>query len=113
MVVDKAVGKATKRHVLSIRTTEEGRSKLDDAAKFNGRSLSEEIDRRLEQSFVRDELVGGIYNTVFLHRLGATIRDIEASTGQEWTKNEFTWWAVKKAVLLALNERRPKGGKNR
>ena len=98
---------AKRRVVLSIRTTETGRLKLERAASFNGRSMSEEIDRRLEHSFARDEQAGGLYNSIFLDRLGSTIRDIEASTGQEWTKNELTWWAVKRAILSALNERRP------
>lgn len=107
MALDVDVGDGKKRHVLSIRTTEEGRLKLERAAKFNGRSMSEEIDRRLEQSFAKDERAGGIYNAIFLDRLAATIRDIEASTGQEWPKNEFTWWGVKRAILSALNEHRP------
>lgn len=45
-----------KRRTLSTRITDETRAKLDDASKASGRSLSQEIELRLERSFWTDDL---------------------------------------------------------
>ena len=47
---------AYKRKTLSTRITAETRKRLDMAAEASGRSLSQEIELRLEQSFLIDRL---------------------------------------------------------
>lgn len=42
-----------KRYPLNMRTTLELRQKIDDAAKLSGRSLVQEVEYRLEQSFLQ------------------------------------------------------------
>ena len=46
-----------KRDAFTVRTTSELRSKMEAAAARSGRSLSQEIDHRLEMSFVAGEIV--------------------------------------------------------
>src|SRR4051812_43730635 len=49
-------GGAGKRVPLNMKTTEEIRAKLEEAAAASGRSLTAEVEYRLEQSFVQKEL---------------------------------------------------------
>ena len=41
-----------RRHPLNVRTTKDIREKLEAAARASGRSLTQELEHRLEQSFV-------------------------------------------------------------
>lgn len=44
-------------HPLNLRTTPAMRKKLEDAASANGRSLTSEIEHRLERSFDREAIL--------------------------------------------------------
>jgi hypothetical protein len=55
---------AIKRFPLSLRTTKELREKLEKAAKDTGRSLAQEIEFRLEQSFDREAVVESVVSSV-------------------------------------------------
>jgi hypothetical protein len=45
-----------KRHPLNMRTTAELRAKIEAAAAASGRSLVQEVEYRLERSFLADEV---------------------------------------------------------
>ena len=49
-----------KRYPLNMRTTKEQRDRLERAARASGRSLIQEVDKRLEQSFRDDAIVGDL-----------------------------------------------------
>lgn len=49
-----------KRMPLGVRTTPEIRAKMEAAAKASGRSLAQEIEFRLEQSFDREATVRAV-----------------------------------------------------
>lgn len=49
-------GAKAKRHVIAVRATEDFRAKIDAAAANSGRSMSQEIEFRLERSFEEDRL---------------------------------------------------------
>lgn len=53
-----------KREPISFRTTRELRDKLDNAADNSGRSLAQEVECRLQQSFVQEQRVQEIRETV-------------------------------------------------
>lgn len=83
-----------KRETLTTRITPSTRRKLDQAAEAADRSLSQEIELRLERSFDREDSLGG-------HRTAALLRKLahlaEASTGDKhWLDDD----AVFNAVLL-------------
>ena len=84
MSLDKSISEGRKRWILSMRTTNDGRERIKEAAEANGRSLSEEIENRLERSFQNDDRAGGFANAAFVDLIGATIRDVEADTGLSW-----------------------------
>src|SRR5688572_17914572 len=48
-----------KRHTLGLRVTEQRKRQLEEAARASGRSLSAELEIRLEQSFWTEEILGG------------------------------------------------------
>jgi hypothetical protein len=68
---DEAVGK---RWPLSIRTTKELKEALEKAAKRSGRSLAQEVERRLEFSVFQDRsrtmvlAVGHRYAPIIIHK---------------------------------------------
>lgn len=109
MSIDKTVGEGKKRWILSIRTTADGRQRLVDSADANGRSLSEEIEARLQQTYQSDDAMGGFQNAAFVNLLGATIREAEAQTGKCWRSDPRTWEAVREAVTSQLEARSPAG----
>jgi hypothetical protein len=49
-----------KRHTIAIRTTEDLVSRLKSASKASGRSLAREIEHRLQQSLVEEDVSGRI-----------------------------------------------------
>jgi hypothetical protein len=51
-----------KKSPLNMRTTAALREKLEEAAGESGRSLVQEVEYRLEQSFAMDALLGGKYS---------------------------------------------------
>jgi hypothetical protein len=51
--------KAGKRYPLGMRTTKFIREQLEEAAIANGRSLAQEVEYRLERSFLDEEIIGG------------------------------------------------------
>ncbi len=71
----------TKRAQVPVRTTPSAKARLVAAAKTNGRSLTQEIEQRLERSLVEDDAQGGGRNARLFHRLAAEIRRVEAATG--------------------------------
>lgn len=51
-----AVEGARRRRLLNVRTTDEMRGRLEDASRISGLPLIDEIERRLERSFLADDL---------------------------------------------------------
>lgn len=99
--------KDRKTATLSIRTSVDLRSKLQDSLEESGRSLTQEVEMRLEKSFQKDEFVGGERNAAFLNMLGAGIREIELSTGRSWLSDKATWSKVVELGSELLNAREP------
>lgn len=88
-----------KRAALNIRTTTALKERLQAAGEASGRTMSQEADLRLEQSFARDDAAGSRAASVLgdVARLAATIT--ESQTGKSWTDDPDTYFRVRKAVL--------------
>ena len=78
-----------KRHALGVRTTKALKEKLEDAAATTGRSVAQEVEYRLEQSFRGDKHIA-----IPLDLLKLMIETAEARTGQAWTEDFATWVEV-------------------
>jgi hypothetical protein len=56
----RTTGGTGKRMPMNMRTTQALRAKIDKAARKSGRSLVQEVEYRVERSFMRDEAYGEI-----------------------------------------------------
>jgi hypothetical protein len=85
-------GKVGRTAVLSTRLQPDTRRRLSEAAKANGRSLSQELEHRLRASFIQDDNVidffGSQSNAAIVKLLGAVIQ----STGTSWLVKKLDGW---------------------
>jgi hypothetical protein len=103
----------------SHRITEPTRRGLEQAARVNDRSLSQEIELRLERSFAVEEAVekeknqahGGAFTHLVATAIGVVMASVEAKTGKSWHKDDSTFHEVEQAVFLLLRAFRPIGPK--
>jgi hypothetical protein len=98
--------------MLSIRTSNELREKLEGAVAHSGRTLTQEVEMRLERSFIRDEFTGSPQTSAFLDLLGAAIKEAEARLGGSWTADPDTWDEIAKLSRKLVNDRRPNSRKS-
>ena len=101
-----------KRKTLTTRITEETRTRLEKAAAATDRSLSQEIEFRLERSFLdedaRNREMGGKELQALFRLLGAAAEMIEARTGKKWSEDWDTGTAVMIAWQRLIAETMPK-----
>jgi Arc-like DNA binding domain len=69
-----------KRHPLNMRTTREIREQLEAAAAASGRSLTQEVERRLERSFEGEIDAGAVTQTI--RRLMGSLTNLEGQLQQ-------------------------------
>lgn len=117
---------APKRFPLNMRTTQEIRDALEKAASKSGRSLAQEVEFRLEQSFHDQrlfeqamELAYGKRLSAILMILGRVMRDVGAASGllsartiegaTDWAFNPYAFDEVAKAVAEVVEAFRPDG----
>jgi hypothetical protein len=104
---------APKSATISTRFTPELRGRLEEVAKKNGCSLSEEIGRRLELSFTEnrrsEDKFGGVktYNVLLL--IARAFRLLREMTGQAWFDDPLTFEEAEKILNLLLSHFRPDG----
>ncbi len=79
---------------MGFRPTPEVREKIEEAAKANGRSMSQEVEHRLEQSFEGDEALGGRQFRAMFGLFGNAAVLIEQQTGKSCFKDWNTWVAA-------------------
>ena len=104
---------------LSLRITSDLKQKLSEAALGNERSLSQEVERRLEQTVREYDRLGGPQLTELME----TIATVMKSTGQlagfcearrvtnrgEWLALPFAFDQAVKAAIIVLEHHRPPG----
>jgi hypothetical protein len=90
-----------KRGNFTFRVTEKLRSQLISEAEASGLSVSEEIERRLDQSFndaaIRD-LLGGSHTNALILTIAAAIQVVEIESGKKWIEDHDTNLAMRAAV---------------
>ncbi len=93
---------AGKRAVLSTRITQDLRDRLEHAKKESGRSLSQEIELRLEQSFSKEDAEYGVFGDRLRYRqmqlLAIAINLVEEQTGGSWQRDYQTYREVHSAM---------------
>ena len=96
-----------KLDAMGFRPTPEVRAKLEEAAKENGRSLSREIESRLEQSFSNEEAkyetFGGKHTYSLMRLLGSAVSLVETGTGKKWRDDRATYRQAKATIDKILD----------
>lgn len=93
----------SKRHVVTMRMSDTARSKIVEAAQSNGRSVSQEIESRLERSFQEESLLGGSDTSLVSRLVSGAVGLVELETGKPWTEDRMTWEAVHAATEAILD----------
>jgi DNA-binding CsgD family transcriptional regulator len=96
---------ARKRNNITIRMRDALRATLEEAAVANQRSVSEEIERRLEER----ELLAGILKRTdlawVLFLIDGSINRIEKETGKAWHEDKGTVEQVLREAIMSFQER--------
>ena len=93
---------------MGFRPTPTIRAELEEAARANGRSMSHEVEARLERTFVEF----GKEETFLVARLLANaIHTIEAVTGKNWMDDPEAHRQTQEACKTILDAFRPPAGK--
>ena len=110
--------KARKRNNVTIRMRDELKSKVEQSAAAQQRSISEEIETRLVQSFADQERFGGpemlaLVNLMSGHflrggQLGARACQHPEWTPAEWMSDPFCYRAAVHSIIDALVAAEPK-----
>jgi len=88
-------GDTEKRKALNLRTTDEMRALLEAAAVEGGRSLTQEVERRLASTFNVSASAQTSALGPLLRRLATVVDLAEQRTGNKWDADPETFWAVR------------------
>ncbi len=95
-----------------FRPTPEVRAKLEAAARENNRSLSSEIESRLERSLGQEEDLyqsfGGKHVYAMARMLAAAVMAAECQMGKRWQEDEETYHLAKGTIEALLGTLGPK-----
>lgn len=94
-----------RKATLAMRVPEDLHDKVKATAERNGRSITQELEKRLQASFSRDD--DGERTDKFIELIRSVILSSEAATGQSWLEDHVTWSNVKEAVASAISQREP------
>jgi hypothetical protein len=90
---------------MSFRVTPTFKARLDKAAQESGKSLAQEVEQRLERTFVDAEIWGGHLNMAAHHMLATvvfTMAGVSRKTPESWLYDPETFEAVLRIWRVAL-----------
>lgn len=71
-----------KRYPLNMRTTKETRERLEQAALASGRSLAQEVEFRIEQSFLKQSLLSEVLTLAWGPELANKVCSLSPTTSR-------------------------------
>lgn len=95
----------TKRAAVAVRTTPKIKAALMAAAQEAGRSVTQEIEARLEASLAEDRQPRSPETVRLLTAVAADIERAEKLTGRRWHQHVTTWAMVREAMASGEIER--------
>jgi plasmid stability protein len=106
-----------KRNNVTLRLRDELKQQLEARADASGRSLSEEMEFRLENSLKYEHVAadiyrsfGGLENFAVARVLSEVTKALETTSGEDWRKNPDLFVQVQEACFTILTFFGPKGG---
>ena len=93
---------------LKVAVTDELRSKLEASAGADGRSLADEIRRRVVESFER-EATYDAPTAEMMKAVDAFASLVAVATGHRWHEHAAAHWAFRNAITARLQRLRPDG----
>jgi hypothetical protein len=100
-----------KRFPLNMRTTKELRDRLESAAARTGRSLAQEVESRLEASFLTEDVkweeFGGSEKHQIFRLMSAAAETIESRKSRPWLTDEIAAIAVNAAWIILASQLLP------
>ncbi|MFP6732190.1 MAG: hypothetical protein VCD50_18845 [Alphaproteobacteria bacterium] len=92
-----------KRHPLNMKTTKRIRSQLEEAAELSNRTLSQEVEHRLSESFLPMEILFGSDDTqALLRAIAGVVQVVENATKKPWTEDSDTADLAYRAITRIL-----------
>lgn len=95
-----------KKVPLNMRTTRKVRDRLEAAAIDTGRSLTQEVEYRLQRSFEDEDAIfesfSGEHTYRLMKLLGAAVGVTENTTGKQWNQDAKTFASVEGTIDLIL-----------
>jgi hypothetical protein len=96
-----------KRAQIPVRTTPAVRDRLLASASANGRSLTQEIEQRLERSVALDDLRGSPDTARLVEAIAGEVALVEQWTGKAWKADYPTYYAMTRGVRQVLGRFHP------
>ncbi len=96
-----------KRSAIAVRTTEETKSRITRAAEAAGRSLTQEIEQKLELALSLEDEFGGPAGIALHRRIAWAVKQAEQQAGSRWTDTPTAFWMALGAIEGALEELYP------
>jgi hypothetical protein len=96
-----------RRQQIGVRTSPLLKVRLEQIARMNGRSVAQEAELRLVQSFEADDLMGGPEMRTLLIQIASEIKRVEAATGDARTSDLATHIAATKLVDAVMRRAAP------
>lgn len=94
---------------LSTRFRPDLKARLEEAAQAIGRSLSEEIEKRLSASFEEENLFGGAVTSWVLKVIANASKEIDQRTHRRWYEDAYTFDEWKRFIIGWLDMLKPEG----
>ena len=97
-----------KRAPITITTTARMRERIDASAQESGRSRTQEIERRLEQSFMLDDMATSLATRALLSFVQLAAETLEWQQGASWTENADVALQLAGAITFYIDRNRPR-----
>jgi hypothetical protein len=95
------------RSPLNLKTSPELRARIEEAARENELSMTQEVERRLIASFSFEDRLGGSTMLDFFQASASAIKAVEGRTGKRWNEDTATWHAAKAMLEQQFRNWRP------
>lgn len=100
-------GDEIKRVPLSFRTTPALRDELDAAAARTGRSLAQEVEHRLGESFKAEERAGGAVQSAVVGHIQDVMDRVSREMGVPWHEDRDGWAIVRGGLNYIMDRFQP------